>query len=96
MNEGPYKRFADRDRSLSDELAIERTMLASERTVLAYGRTSLAMLVVGASAIGFFDALWLLALGLLFIVMSIALMLYGWLRYRKQQTRLRPVLDRRE
>ncbi|HEX8433292.1 MAG TPA: DUF202 domain-containing protein [Longimicrobium sp.] len=40
--------------SLSDRLALERTVLANERTVLAYVRTALALAGGGAGLAGFF------------------------------------------
>ena len=84
----PYSRFAGRELTLNDYLAIDRTVLANERTLLAYGRTALALLVVGGSCIKFFDAIWIQAVGAVFTVAAIFLLGWGWRRYRRTQYRL--------
>jgi putative membrane protein len=85
----PYARFAGRDLTLNDLLAIDRTVLANERTVLAYARTALAMLAVGGSAIKFFSEVWIQLLGVPFVGGAVLVMLLGWLRYRRTAATLR-------
>jgi putative membrane protein len=94
MIPNPYERFRDREFTLNDYLAIDRTVLANERTVLAYSRTFLAMLVIGGSCIKFFDSLALWIVGGLFIAGSIAVGASGWYRYRRTQRRLAVAIDR--
>lgn len=86
----PYARFAGRDLTLNDQLAIDRTVLANERTALAYARTAMAMLALGISAIKFFDDRLIQAAGGVFVAGSAALMLLGWVRYRRTSRRLPP------
>lgn len=89
----PYERFRGRELTLNDRLAIDRTILANERTLLAYGRTALAMLIIGGSAIKFFDSAWMIALGVPFLAGAAAVMAIGWARYRRTQSRLTGVND---
>lgn len=81
--DNPYARFAAREMTLNDFLAIDRTVLANERTLLAYARTALAMLAIGGSAIRFFDADWVVLVGVPFIVGGAAVMILGVARYRR-------------
>lgn len=84
----PYSRFAGKELTLNDYLAIDRTILANERTLLAYGRTALAMLVVGGSCMKFFDALWIQATGAVFAIVAAGIMAWGWRRYHRTRKRL--------
>lgn len=93
MQNSPYHRFRDRDLTLNDYLAIDRTVLANERTLLAYGRTSLALLIIGGSCIKFFDALWLHAAGAVFIAAAALAMARGWQRYRRMKLLLSAALQ---
>lgn len=93
----PYAKFADHNLTISDHLAIDRTVLANERTFLAYGRTALAMLVIGGSAIKFFDSLAvILIFGVPFIAGGLALIVCGWLRFRRTERYLKLALEQRE
>ncbi|GMW03471.1 MAG: hypothetical protein AMXMBFR84_46050 [Candidatus Hydrogenedentota bacterium] len=83
MQSNPYARFRDRDLTLNDHLAIDRTVLANERTLLAYWRTSIAMVITGGSAIKFFDSHWLDALGFLLILLAALVTIVGWRRYAR-------------
>lgn len=94
MHRNPYQRFRNRELTLSDYLAIDRTVLANERTVLAYGRTFLAMLVIGGTCIKFFDAWYMWAIGAVFIAGSFAVAAIGWRRYRLTQRYLAAALER--
>jgi putative membrane protein len=91
----PYEQFRHRELTLNDHLAIDRTVLANERTILAYARTALAMLIIGGSAIKFFDSAWMLLVGVPFIIAGIAVMAWGWSRYRRTQRVLHAALAER-
>jgi putative membrane protein len=78
----PYAKFSNRSLTLNDYLAIDRTILSNERTLLAYGRTALAMVIIGGSALKFFDPGILTVVGWLFLVGGVIIMLIGWRRYR--------------
>jgi putative membrane protein len=78
----PYGRFREQNLTLSDYLAIDRTVLANERTLLAYGRTAMALAVVGGSCIKFFESNWVRIPGVVLIVGGILLAARGWYRYR--------------
>lgn len=85
MSFNPYHRFSDKELSLNDYLAIDRTVLSNERTLLAYGRTSLAMLAVGGSCIKFFDSFWIGLIGVVFIAGALVTAVYGVSRFRRMQ-----------
>lgn len=89
----PYARFAGRDLTLNDHLAIDRTVLANERTLLAYGRTALAMLIIGGSAIKFFQSGWMVALGIPFLIGAAAVSAAGLRSYARVRTQLRAALS---
>lgn len=91
----PYTQFQGRQLSLSDHLAIDRTVLANERTILAYGRTALAMFIIGGSAIKFFSPLTGLLLGIPFIAGGAVVMLWGWMRYNRTRQYLSVALHQR-
>jgi len=79
----PYLRFRDKDLSLNDYLAIDRTTLANERTFLAYSRTALAMLIIGGSCLKLFEDWWMHAIGAAFLAGAAVLAIYGWYRFRQ-------------
>ncbi|MEX2354161.1 MAG: DUF202 domain-containing protein, partial [Gammaproteobacteria bacterium] len=71
MNYGrfnPYAKFRKHTLTLNDYLAIDRTILSNERTLLAYGRTALAQVIIGGSALKFFDSLALGVIGVIFLI----------------------------
>lgn len=78
----PYAKFSNRSLTLNDYLAIDRTILSNERTLLAYGRTALAMVIIGGSALKFFDSAVLTVIGWLFLAGGVITMFIGWRRYR--------------
>lgn len=92
----PYAKFAERDLTLNDHLAIDRTVLANERTLLAYGRTALAMLIIGGSAIKFFDSVVMLVIGVPFLLGGVGIIALGWVRYARLRRFLAVALQRRE
>ena len=91
----PYAQFQGRQLTLSDHLAIDRTILANERTILAYGRTALAMFIIGGSAIKFFSPLAAVLIGIPFIGGGIVVMLWGWMRYNRTRQYLSVALEQR-
>lgn len=94
MHRSPYQRFQDRELTLSDYLAIDRTVLANERTVLAYARTFLAMIVIGGTCIKFFDSWYMWAIGAAFIAGSLGVAAFGWRRFRSTHRTLAAALER--
>jgi putative membrane protein len=90
----PYERFRERDLSLNDYLAVDRTELANERTLLAYVRTAIALLITGVSAIKFFASPWITATGVAFIAAATLTVAIGWRRYRQTNQRLATALRR--
>jgi len=88
-----YHRFRNRDLTLTDYLAIDRTVLANERTLLAYGRTALGMMVVGGTIIKFLDEWWLHGLGVGFIIAGLAVLGLGWRRYLRVKALLSAALE---
>ncbi len=88
----PYSRFSNHSLTLSDYLAIDRTILSNERTLLAYGRTALAQVIIGGGAMKFFASPVLLLLGGMFLAGGVITMLIGWRRYRHTDRLLRAAL----
>ncbi len=81
MTHNPYGRFRGQRLSLSDYLAIDRTVLANERTLLSYGRTALALAVVGGTCIKFFQSPVLQLLGLALVLSGAVIAIRGWRRF---------------
>lgn len=77
----PYEKFRGRELTLTDYLAIDRTVLANERTALAYARTALAMIVIGGTAIKFFTQWYMWAIGGVFIAGAAVVGAIGARRY---------------
>ena len=73
---------------LRDHLAIDRTTLANERTLLGYVRTALALTVVGASALRFFDSPAYVALGWGFMGTGLLTVLVGLGRFWQMNRRI--------
>ena len=88
----PYSKFRDVSLTLNDYLAIDRTILSNERTLLAYGRTALAMVIIGGSALKFFDSVVLMFVGWVFLSGGLIVMFIGWRRYRHTDQLLRMAL----
>lgn len=88
----PYAKFSDRSLTLNDYLAIDRTILSNERTLLAYGRTALAEVIIGGSALKFFDSTVMAIIGWLFLAGGLITIFIGWRRYRHTDRLLRVAL----
>jgi len=95
MDYNPYSQFGERELTLNDHLAIDRTILANERTLLSYSRTALTMLVIGGTCIKFFGAWWMWAIGAAFLAGSVFVSAWGWRRYTRTKGRLSTALIRR-
>lgn len=93
MDRTPYHRLKHRALTLTDYLAIDRTVLANERTALAYARTVLALVVVGGTCIKLFDAWYMAAIGIVFIAAALVFAVLGWRRFRQTQRGLSAALE---
>ncbi len=70
--------------ALLNTLAKNRTILANERTLLAYLRTAIMLFVSGVTLIKFFGSdIYLSSFGFLLLPIALALILFGYLRYRR-------------
>ncbi len=94
LRRNPYERFRDRDFTLGDYLAIDRTILANERTALAYGRTALAMIIIGGSSVKFFTDWYMWLIGGVFIAGAVVVGIIGWRRSRRMSRYLGAALER--
>ncbi len=89
----PYARFREKSLTLNDYLAIDRTVLANERTLLSYVRTGLTQVIIGGSALKFFDSHVLTVIGILFLAGGAVTLWYGWRRYRHTNALVRVALE---
>lgn len=94
--DNPYVRFRGQPLTLNDYLAIDRTVLANERTLLSYTRTALTLLVIGGSALKFFDQLWMEVIGVFFMLAAIGTFIIGWRRYQRMRAYVGAALEQRE
>lgn len=85
-------RDGDRQPSITDRLAADRTRLANERTLLAYVRTALGMMVVGGSLLKFFDGGLTNALGGAFLLAGAATACLGFYRAVRTQRAINRVM----
>jgi putative membrane protein len=74
--------------TLRDHLAIDRTTLANERTLLGYVRTSLALAIVGGSALEFFASPALVVTGWGFLVIGVVTFAVGVRRSWRMKQRI--------
>lgn len=93
MDTPRYHRLKNRELSLTDYLAIDRTVLANERTALAFARTVLALVVVGGTCIKLFDAWYMLAIGAAFLALAVITAVMGWRRYHRTRRQLNAALE---
>lgn len=78
-----YKKFISKKISLTDQLAVSRSLLANERTFLSYQRSALNFAIAGLTLIKFFDWIWIVIIGWSFLPLSLVLIFIGVLRYRR-------------
>jgi putative membrane protein len=89
----PYSPFHEDQRTLRDQLALDRTVLANERTLLAYIRTSLGFLVLGVTFLHFLEQVAYHFVGYAFLVVGVLIFLAGCTRFvkiRRDLKRVRP------
>ena len=91
MKINPYKRFENNQLILRDELAIDRTILANERTMISYLRGAITLVISGITVLHFVQAGILLYVGILIIPMGVLVGIFGTVRYRKMDQRLRAI-----
>ncbi len=95
MSKSPYLKFRDKDLTLNDYLAIDRTVLANERTLLAYGRTALAMVIIGGTCLKFFDESGMTVIGAAFLIGSVVVTARGWMRFVRMKRYVAVALEQR-
>jgi putative membrane protein len=96
MPDDPYARFQREELSLTDELAIDRTVLANERTLLAYIRTALGFLVLGLTFHHFLEQVAYHILGFTFMGFAAVLFTFGIVRFLQVRRSLRIARGRRK
>lgn len=74
--------------SLSEQLALDRTILANERTFLSYSRTSLTVFVVGVTFIKLFNFPIIEILGWVFLPISFVIFFLGVRTFKKIRAEL--------
>lgn len=79
---------------LRDTLALERTRLANERTLLTYGRTSLYLIVGGVALLKVEQFENTKALGIIILVLSLLLFLFGVYRYIRLRKKIKAQLNK--
>ncbi|TVQ30684.1 MAG: DUF202 domain-containing protein [Phycisphaeraceae bacterium] len=89
-----YPDFREEEPLLRDFLAADRTILSNERTLLAYMRTGLALVIVGGSAVKFFEHPFVIATGWVFIASAAITFFYGVRSYRQTQRRILDAISR--
>ncbi|WP_066646811.1 YidH family protein [Christensenella timonensis] len=80
------------NKSTTDQLAYERTMLANERTFLAYVRTFIGFVASGAGIIILLELPFAVPVGIAFIGAGIFFLTVGICRYRQNRKRIRQFL----
>lgn len=81
-----YHKFSENDLSLTDWLAVERTVLANERNILAYLRTFLSCAISGAALIKFFPNMFLISYFL--FVLGVLIFIFGIKNYINAKNKL--------
>lgn len=88
-----YPQFRTEEPILRDFLAVDRTILSNERTLLAYVRTALALVIVGGSAVKFFDSMIVIVTGWIFLCGAAITLFFGLRSFRATQVRIRNALS---
>ena len=88
MNESPYTDYNRQELSLTDYLAVDRTMLANERTFLAYLRTALALVIIGGTFLHFLENGLSDAAGYGFIALGAVMLVTGTVQFLRMRRRL--------
>ncbi len=78
----------EQDLPLLDNLAANRTILANERTYLSYMRTALTMFIAGLTFIKFFEGGLIITIGWIFIPVSAATIIVGFIRYQRMKCKI--------
>lgn len=81
-----YNKFTEKDLSLTDWLAVERTVLANERNLLSYIRTLLSFSISGAGIIKFFPSM--IVLGSILIGIGFSIFVFGFRHYVRTREKL--------
>lgn len=90
----PYHQIKKKERSIRDDLAIERTKLAEERTQLSYIRTGISLLLGGLFFVGYFEHGTLFSyIGYATIVIAAAFLLYGFYHHKKSMDFLNRLIE---
>lgn len=74
---------------LRDFLAIDRTRLANQRTLLSMVRTGLYFMVMGLSVLSLSYLKELQPFVPLFFVVGLAIIIWGWVGYRKMERKIK-------
>jgi putative membrane protein len=81
IKDSPYHRSDSEELSLTDSLAVDRTILANERTLLAYLRSGVAMILTGVTFIAVFPSGYVAWLGMGCIPVGVVVVVVGVLRW---------------
>lgn len=79
---------------LRDVLALERTRMANERTLLTYARTSLYLVVGGVALLKVEQFENTKTIGVIILVLSLLLFLFGVYRYIRLRKRIKAQLNK--
>jgi putative membrane protein len=84
-----YRSLESDQLTLRDRLAIDRTKLANERTFLAYVRSAIMLFISGVTLVKLFaDDAVVVQLGVALIPASVAIVLFGGVRFHHMKRRL--------
>ncbi|TAL68954.1 MAG: DUF202 domain-containing protein [Bacteroidetes bacterium] len=91
INKNLYRKLIEKDLPLGEQLASARSILANERTFLSYQRTAITLLIAGLTFIRFFEILWIIIIGWLFLPAAVLTMYLGTYRYVKMRDLIKHV-----
>ena len=78
----------NKDLILRERLALERTEMANDRTLLAFFRTALYLFIAGITINSFLRLKYGLLLEIVFVILSLAVLIFGIVKYKQQKKRL--------